>query len=139
MSLFILNLKPSEKQLRDFGLIALIMLNLIALFLLWLDRISGNGYLIFAAAGILIYLSGKISTKLIKPVFLGMVVLTFPIGWIVSHLAMAFFYYSIITGIGLFFRLLNRDPLFRKYDPNASTYWLASKNKRPAKDYFRQF
>ncbi len=139
MSLVSLNLEPTEKQLKHFGLISLIMLNLIGLGIFWLGKISGYGYLIFATAGILTYVLGKISQKLIKPIFLAMIILTFPIGWTISHLVMALFYYGIITGIGLFFRVIKRDPLYRKYDSNAGTYWIPSKNERSAKDYFRQF
>lgn len=139
MALVSLNLNPSEKQLKNFGLVALIMFNLIGLVLLWLDKISGQVYLIFAIAGVLTYVLGRISTKLIKPIFLAMIMLTFPIGWFFSHLMMALFYYGIITTVGMIFRLINRDALCRKCDPNADTYWIPCKNKRTAKDYFRQF
>lgn len=139
MALVSLNLKPSEKQLKDFAFVALIMFNLLGLVLFWLGKISGHGYFIFAIAGVLTYVFGRISTKLIKPIFLAMIVLTFPIGWIVSNLVMALFYYGVITGVGLFFRIIKRDPLCRKYDANVDTYWIQSKNKRSAKDYFRQF
>jgi hypothetical protein len=139
MSLVSLNLKPSEKQLKDFGLAALVMFNVIGFVLLWFGKIPPTGCLAFAIAGVLTFLLGRISTKLIKPVYLTMIVLTFPIGWVISHLAMALFYYVIISGIGLFFRLIKRDPLGKKYDLHADTYWLPSKSNRSAKDYFHQF
>jgi len=43
MALVSLNLRPSKKQLRDFGLIALCMCNLIGLLLLWAGNISPKG------------------------------------------------------------------------------------------------
>ena len=115
------------------------MFNLIGLVLLWLGKIPAKAFLAFAIAGILAFLLARISTKLIKPIYLTMIVLTFPIGWVISHLAMALFYYVIITGIGLIFRLIGRDTLSKKYDLHADTYWLPSKSDRPAKDYFHQF
>ena len=139
MALVTLNSNPSEKQLKSFGLIALIMCVLIGLFLFGLGKISLGGFLFLAILGILIYASGRISTKLIRPVFLLMIFLTFPIGWVVSHLVMGVFYYGIITPVGLFFRLISRDPLCRKYEPNAETYWIEYKHERSAKGYFRQF
>ena len=139
MALVTLNSNPSEKQLKAFGLIALIMCSLIGLFLLGLDKIPLTGFLLLVIFGILLYVLGRISTRLIKPVFLTMVFLTFPIGWAISHLVMAAFYYCIITPVALFFRLLNRDLLHRRYEPDVDTYWIRYNHRQSAKDYFRQF
>jgi hypothetical protein len=139
MALVTLNLNPSEKQLKTFGLITPIMCSLVGLILLRFGKIPLRGLLLLVIFGILLYVLGRISTKLIKPVFLTMTFLTFPIGWVVSHLVMALFYYGIITPVAIFFRLLNRDPLCRRYEPDADTYWIPYKHKRSAKDYFRQF
>ena len=69
----------------------------------------------------------------------GMILITFPIGWLISHMVMALFYYGIITPIAVIFRITGRDPLRRKYDPQADTYWIPYKHKRSSKDYFHQF
>lgn len=139
MALVTLNLKPSEKQLKNFGLVGLIMCNVIGIVLFGLEKISNSGYLIFIVVGILLFVLSRVSTRLLKPVFLVLVLLTFPIGWVFSHLAMALFYYGIITPVALLFRLLNRDPLCRRREPDTDTYWLRYKQKRSARDYFRQF
>jgi hypothetical protein len=139
MALVSLNLKPSQKQLKDFGFICLIMCFVIGLVLTLLGKIPTKGLMVFGLVGLLLFTLSRISVQLIKPVYLGMIVLTFPIGWMISHLMMALFYYGIITPVALLFRLLNRDPLCRQSDPKAETYWLQHKQKRSAKDYFRQF
>lgn len=139
MALVSLNLRPSDKQLKDFGLVGLIMCPVIGLVLSGLGKISMIGLMVFCLIGFIPYLLSRISVVLIKPVYLGMILLTFPIGWVVSHLMMAVFYYGIITPVALLFRLLNRDPLCRRYEPDADTYWIEYKQKRTAKDYFRQF
>ena len=139
MALVSLNLSPSDKQLKDFGFISLIMFFVIGLLLLWLGKIPAKGFMVFCLIGIILYLLSRISVVLIKPVYLGLIILTFPIGWVVSHLMMALFYYGIITPVAIIFRLLNRDPLCRSSEPDADTYWIQYKHKRPAKDYFRQF
>jgi hypothetical protein len=139
MALVSLNLKPSQKQLKDFGLIGFIMCAVIGLLLLGLDKIPAIGFVTFCLVGVALYVLSRISVVLIKPVYLGMIVLTYPIGWFVSHVMMALFYYGIITPVALLFRLLNRDPLCRRYEPDADTYWIQCKQKRSAKDYFRQF
>lgn len=139
MALVSLNLKPSQKQLKDFGFISLIMCFVIGLALMLLGKIPSKGLMVLGLVGIVLYIASRISVALIKPVYVSMIVLTFPIGWVISHLMMALFYYGIITPVALLFRLSNRDPLCRQYDPKADTYWLRYKQKRSAKDYFRQF
>ncbi len=139
MELVSLNLRPSNKQLRDFGLIALCMCNLIGLLLFWAGKISPKGFSAFSLLGLIVFVLGRLSSTLIKPAYLALMILTFPIGWTVSHLIMAIFYYAIVTPIAVLFRALGRDPLCRKYDPQAGSYWIAYKRKRSNKDYFHQF
>ncbi len=74
-----------------------------------------------------------------RPIFLGWTAAAYPIGWLVSHVLMAVIYYFVITPIGLLMRLFGRDPLSRRFDRDAKTYWTA---RGPAADparYFRQY
>lgn len=139
MALVSLNLKPSEKQLREFGEIALCMCNVVGLLLMWLVRLPVIAFIIFCICGVVVFILSRISVKLIRPIYLGLIVLSFPIGWVVSHFVMAVFYYVVITGVGLVFKLLKRDPLHRTYDPKAATYWIPYKQNRSPKHYFNQF
>ncbi|HDS85584.1 MAG TPA: hypothetical protein ENN97_10375 [Phycisphaerales bacterium] len=139
MALVSLNLKPNEKQLRDFGDIALCMCNIVGLLLMWAAGLPVRAFIVICLIGVAIYLLSRISVKLVRPIYCGLIVITFPIGWVISHTVMALFYYVIIGAVGLVFKLLKRDPLHRAYDPDAESYWLPYKHKRTAKDYFHQF
>jgi len=139
MALVSLNLKPSNKQLRDFGLIGLCMCSAIGLLLLVLGKIPPKGLVILFLTGLVMFVLSRISAALIKPVYMAMVILTFPIGWIISHLVMGLFFYVVVTLIAVLFKITGRDALCRKFDPQADTYWTPYKNKRSAKDYFHQF
>jgi len=139
MALVQLNLRPSKTQLRDFGDTALCMCNLIGFLLLWADRIPVRGFVILCGIGTVIYLLSRISARLVKPLYLGLILATWPIGWVVSHAAMALFYYGIVTPLGLLFRGIGRDVLCRRRDPQAATYWAACRPTRADRDYFRQF
>ena len=93
------------------------------------------------AAGGVIGLIGLAVPPVVKPVYLLLTVVSWPIGYVVSHVVLAVFYYVIITGTGLIFRLVGRDPLQRRFDPAASSYW-QSKTLPDAQNrerYFRQF
>lgn len=115
------------------------MCNVVGLLLLGLGKIPLKIFLIFSLIGIVMFILSRISTALIKPIYLVMVLLTFPIGWVVSHLVIGLFYYGIITPVAIVFKILGRDPLSRKYDHQLNTYWIPYKHKRSAKDYFHQF
>jgi len=133
-----LNLKPNKKTLRDFGGISLAMLTLLGLLFFGRDKISTCGLVIFCLVGVLLYTASRISTTLIKPVYLTLIIVIFPIGWVFSHLVMALFYYGIITSYALFFKIRKKDILCRSYDKHAETYWIKYDKKRTTKDYFNQ-
>jgi hypothetical protein len=45
----------------------------------------------------------------------------------------------VVTPIALFFKAIGRDPLCRKFDPSAATYWIERRPPETVKRYFRQF
>ena len=62
-----------------------------------------------------------------------------PIGWVVSHVLLGLLYYLLVTPIGLIMRLVGYDPMQRKLDRSATTYWQLRPEPSQAKRYFRQF
>ena len=62
-----------------------------------------------------------------------------PIGWTVTQLLLAIVYYLVITPIGLIMQLLGRDPMQRRFDPQARSYWVQHDPHSDAGRYFRQF
>lgn len=74
-----------------------------------------------------------------RAVYVGWLLAAVPIGWTISHLVLGAVYYLVITPLSLLMRLTGRDPLHRKLDREADTYWI---EHNPASDparYFRQF
>jgi hypothetical protein len=62
-----------------------------------------------------------------------------PIGYVVSHGLLALVYYFLLTPIALVMRLLNYDPLLRRIDAQATSYWRPRKQSIGPQDYFRQY
>ena len=61
------------------------------------------------------------------------------VGIVVSNVIVAAVFYLAVTPIGLLLRLIGKDPLERRFDRSATTYWKpAEKNVAPGR-YFRQF
>jgi hypothetical protein len=134
-----LNLRPTEKQLRDFSDVALCMCNIIGVVLFLTDKIPAGGLVCFCLGGVSVYLLSRIRVCFIKPLYQGMMLISFPFGWLISFVVMGLFYYGIITVVSVVFKFMGRDPLQRKYDKNAKTYWIPYHAKRQSEDYFHQF
>ncbi len=136
MALFQLNLKPSVKELRWFaGLWFPLFGVLVAL---WLYRkfhaVPAALFLLGAVAAFAC--AGLASPRIIRPVYLGMMRLTFPLGWLLSHLILLLAYFLLITPVGLVMRLFH-DPMHRTFYRGARSYW--TPRARPERSsYFRQ-
>lgn len=62
-----------------------------------------------------------------------------PIGWTMSHVILGGVYFLVLTPIGLVMRLSGYDPMRRKIERGAATYWLRHRQETDLKRYFRQF
>ena len=63
---------------------------------------------------------GIIWPRAMRPIYVGWMVLAFPIGWTISQVILALMFYGLFTPIGLIFRLIGRDPLHRARQPGWS-------------------
>lgn len=128
---------PSPKELGVFGV-------LLAIFA------AVAGAFVFARTGSLpvargIWIAGAGLTALYFavrplrwPLYIGWMTLAFPIGWCISHLLLAVVFYGLITPFGLVMRLFGYDPMRRRRNPRAASYWTKLDTARDATRYFRQ-
>src|SRR2546421_535408 len=110
MSLLELNRNPSQRELKQFGAIAVPFL--CALVGAWCAR-HGSWTPAGAAwgVGVVSLLVGLLEPRWLRPIFVGWMVAAYPIGWVVSHLLLAVIYFLVITPIGCLLRVMGRDPL----------------------------
>ena len=142
-----LNLRPDARTLRQFGWIALGGFGLLAL-LAW------NGWLAFAYLGeasrasvalglaALAAVSGLFSLVFPKanlPIYLGLTIAAFPIGFVLSYVIMGTLFYVVIAPIGLVMRLFGHDPMERRIQRDAKSYWVDARPQRARDSYFKQF
>ena len=139
MSLAEINWHPSRKELRVFAIIALIAAALIAL-LLWRFRGLGIQWTaVIFSLGMAILVSSLLSLRLTRVIYLGFILVTLPIGLLVSFLLLAIFYFGILTPLALMFRLIGRDTLHRKFDRDAESYWITHRQPNNLDRYYNQF
>ena len=72
-------------------------------------------------------------------IYRGWMLLVFPVGWTVSHLVLVVIYYFAITPLGLVVRMLGYDPMKRRFDRRARTYWVEHRPGGNVWRYFRQY
>ena len=138
MAMIEINWSPNNKELRNFGRIALIALLIISLLFYW-QGLALDWALIIFAAGVVIFVVSLISFKLTRIIYLGLTLVTLPIGLVLSHVLLAVLYFLLITPVGLLFRLIGRDLMHRKFDANTKSYWHPRCPPKNLERYFRQF
>ena len=89
------------------------------------------------AVAVVLSVAGLLRPSIVRPVYRGLIWLTFPIGWLLSHALLLTLYYVVITPIGLLVRVFY-DPLERAFDRTAASYWSPREQSEPQR-YFRQF
>ena len=139
MSLVEIDWHPKQKQLQNFGKIALLITAIISLLLYVLKGVSIPWALAIFAVGFTIFLISMISSRLTRMIYVVLMAVTFPIGLVVSFTLLAIFYFLLLAPLGLIFRLMGRDALCRKFDATAESYWLSRQEPESTEQYFRQF
>lgn len=137
------NWRPDTAELRTFGRSLLVGFpGLAAVFSLvigWRLHVWPAWPLWMAGVGALAGLLFSVVPALARPVYVLWYFLACCIGIVVSNVVMALLYYAVVTPVGICLRLCGRDPMRRKFDRGAQTYWLDAEKPGDAKSYFRQF
>ena len=138
MSLITINKNPPKKDLTTFGLLLPAFTLLLTGMFYWRTGSFRIPQYILAF-GLTLSAFYWLIPSLRKYIYLAFTYAAFPIGFVISHLILAFTYYLVITPIGLLMRLLGRDPMHRAFDRAAPTYWLPRTQSPDPSTYFRQF
>ena len=104
----------------------------------WFIRGDQTPALVLGGVGVVIGLLGLVRPEAIRPLFAGLMVLTFPIGWVVSHVLLAVLFYGVFTPVGAVFRLIGRDALSVRPHDDRDTYWMRKPTAPDMRSYLRQ-
>jgi hypothetical protein len=136
MSLIRINKNPSSRQLFVFAASWVVFMGALGA-VGWFRGRHGHATMFWVLAAAL-PLAGLASRSLLRIAFLGLSYATYPVGIVVSNAVLALVYYLALTPIGLTMRLFRYDPLARKFDPAAQSYWIPRIPNKPAESYFKQ-
>jgi hypothetical protein len=128
----------TKKQLRTFGVMLSIFLGGIGL----VHFLKGNApqnLWFWGAAGIIL-LTTLSMPILIKPLYRVSLFIAHILGWINTRIILGLIYYLLFTPISLIMKIIGRDPLNRKFDKDAKSYWNIRERAPITKEqYLRQF
>jgi hypothetical protein len=133
-----LDWRPSDKLLGQFSVWAMFFLGMVACPLA-VYRGHYRAAILFWSLAAAARLLAAFRPAWLRPVYVGLMIVTWPIGWLISHLMLGAIYFGVFTPVAIVFRLIGRDPLARRFDRQASSYWEAYQPNRGLARYLRQF
>jgi hypothetical protein len=129
---------PSARTLRQFAGLWIGFFLLLAVWQWWRGD-SGLGAMALVVVALTVGPLGLVWPRLIRPIFVGWMVLAFPIGWLVSHVVVAGLYFGLFTPMAIVFRLMGRDALSLRKDQSSDSYWTVKPQVTDPRRYLRQF
>ncbi len=136
MSFIRINRNPSDRQLFVFALAWLLFLGFLGAQAWHRDHATAaKGVWALAVA---VPLWGLLNREFLRWVYLALSYATYPIGFVVSRALLSLAYYLALTPIGLTMRLFRYDPLARRFDRSAHSYWAPRQAPKPPESYFDQ-
>jgi hypothetical protein len=129
---------PPSRTLRQFAGLWLVAFGATAA---WQGLARGRPALaiVLVMLALAVGLLGLLRPRAVRPIYVGWMVLAFPIGWAVSQAVLALIFFGIFTPVGLIFRLIGRDALARARRPEQASYWTPKPAPSGPRSYFRQF
>lgn len=130
--------QPTKRVLRQFSAAWLVFL-LAGAAQQWLARGHRTAALVLGGLALTVGGLGLLVPMAIRWVYVGCMILVFPVGWVVSHIMLAVMFYGVLTPVAFFFRLTGRDPLHRAPPENRGSFWTTKSLPQDVRRYFRQY
>lgn len=131
-----LNFKPTPRQLRQFAATAAVAIPVISW--LWIGFQPQLLATIAIPTWIVLGIGAAIPSLLRYP-FIGLSVLFYPIGLVVSEALLLIMFFLIVLPAGLIFRLSGKDTLQRRKKQQANSYWFDKETPKDVGRYFKQY
>jgi len=130
--------EPSRRDLNILALLFLVIPGVIGSYLAFL-KAAPSGY-VWMAVGACLAVCRLIPPlfRLIYRLWVGLSVI---IGYFISRVLLTLIFFLVLLPTGLIMRVVGRDPMDRKFDPAASSYWNRKEDQAEAsvERYEKQF
>lgn len=135
---------PNREKLRQFGWIALGCFAVLGWIVAWrAGSFSETGRWTVSLGlwglALVVWLCGLLAPRLLRPLYILLSALAYPIGVVVSNLALVVVFALFIVPLALWFRLIGRDELCRDWQAPDPSFWRKSDPPRDSVSYYRPF
>lgn len=124
----ITNLDVSKKALRKFGLMIGVILLIIGLFFQWKNN-NSNFVIPLYVISFMLIVSGLLIPDKLKFIYKIWMGFAFALGWIVSRFILIILFYFVLTPIGIFAKIFNKQFLDLKFKDGKNSYWIEKKKQ----------
>jgi hypothetical protein len=135
MKMVEMNWRPTDRQLRQFGLIGMLILPAAG----WLWGAGPGTFAILVTVAVVLGALALLQPLALRYPFLFLCLVTLPIGMVLGEVVMLLSYFLVFVPFATVFRLLGRDPLQRSFQRKAASYWQPRQAAADRSRYFRQW
>ena len=133
-----INKNPSARELKQFGALWLIFFAIVG-GIAWYRTGSQAGGVAVWTIALVTATVGFLLPSFMRLVYVGMIYVAFPIGWLISHFVLALAYYLVLTPIAFVLKMAARDSLELRFDRSVESYWTRLPRIEDPNRCFRQF
>ena len=128
---------PSERMLRQFAVLWLIVCGGIAVWRVW-DGVHDSWTLLAGLLSLTVGGAGIVRPALIRWIYSAWMIVAFPIGWTITQTVLAVIYFGLFTPMAFIFRATGRDALAIKRR-RGNSYWTTKPSSESTADYLREY
>ncbi len=129
------NIKATEKILRKFGILLSIFLSILGGISLWK---GGVVYYYFFPSALIVLATAIVFPKIVKFIYIPWMTVATVIGWMMTRVILTILYYLVFTPASMVTKLLGKDLLDEKFNPEKKSYWIKRDKKTILKDELLQ-
>ncbi len=89
--------------------------------------------------GVALAVAGTLVPAVVKPLYYAWMTMALALGFVMTRVLLTIFFFLIMTPVALVFRLIGKDPLHRKLDREAESYWIPKQYLIEDRSRFEKF
>ena len=133
----IAEIKTTKKEYRNFGIILGLITLTLGSIMFWKNN---SFYSILFTISLIFLTSGLLTPMILKPIYFVWMVLASILGIFMTRLILSIVFYSVLTPIGLVFRIFGKQFIELRWDKSEDSYWNYRSNEYQKKEnYEKQF
>ncbi len=134
---------PTEpRDLRKFSLtVGAAFVVLWAVFAYALPYLFGKGkdLAVLWQIGVVLAVVGTLLPAVVKPIYYAWMTMALALGFVMTRVLLTIFFFLVMTPVALVFKLIGKDPLHRKLDREAESYWIEKQYLIEDRSRFEKF